>query len=331
MDSREIVQEGHRALAQRVMPRLDLMLSEIPKQPPAIQAVLDGGKSALSEISRSGDYARLDAAQKKHLSDIVPLVESSIGLKPHDPDIMFGLAVSAIRAYFNIESMEEFARRSGITQFAYGGSSGVAYTSTNGKAEKIFMFSFSPRQPALSTIVTIHELYSAMQPEMPRILGILERANEVPGYSEFMLAVRNDPELKQRWLDAAVESHQLAFFSTELAQHAAAERGADIAAFKEYLRENTPMLNLLSCYVAGDAYLMQGDIIVKAPDLVSHPEAGRYELLSLADAARGPLLPPKMTVYDVGIGLASYIRGNPGSRDEILSHAFAENLTREFF
>jgi len=330
-----MMQEGYRSLAQRTLDAFYSLRSSIPRQMPEVERELNQYKQILEMVTLTGNIKEGGNTTRGNLNFMIDCFEQFIPaqLKPSNHELALAFATSAIRAYFGITSMEELLEKAQISKInVSSGMGGISLMGQMGDKtpQRVFFINYDPQMPAYSAIINIHELKHGLQPELEQTYQVLFGLSDIGGYSNFTNSFGRSPTLKKMMMDIAMESHQLNFLDTKEARTVAKIAGVDMDALDSFLKENIPVMDFLSCYQEGDAYLAQTDIIKAMPDLQGRGVYLQlYELFSLTDALIAPFQKPKEKVYEVGIGMVEYFRNNPSEAVELKkSRVFYEEVSK---
>lgn len=334
----EKVAEGYRSLAERTLAACDCLTSgrynsaDYKLELPVMAQFAD----SLEKLKSSGDIDSIGRESQNAISRARTYADRCIprNLVPHDTVEAFGIASVALRGYLHIGSVEELFKKAGIDSVVRGDFSGVLTTADrSGKCKKIFLVEYDPRHPVISSIGNIVGLYPTIQNESSEIEGILKGLTQIEGYSKLMDEIHGNDHLQKLRVDTAMETNDLAFFSKPEILKIAKDKGVNMEAFESYLEENRPKLNLLDCFVMGEANVLCPDMILTVPDLQKYPAVLEgYQFVALTDALLGPFMEPKKQVRRIGIGISEYVQRNPGEKDPLKkSKEFQQALTQKYF
>ena len=112
----EMIQSGYKSLANRALNELSSFETTLPRQMPQVQKEFETYKRKLEQLSRSGDIYSLGNDTLSNFRIIIDIFDQSIPsrLKPQSPTAAVGMAISAVRAYEKISTIEELLSKTGI-------------------------------------------------------------------------------------------------------------------------------------------------------------------------------------------------------------------------
>lgn len=327
------VREGYRSLAGRTQALFEEVRPYFHNLSETENHAFDRFSGKLGRISTTGDILSIGSETNMRIMD---LLGQSIpyNYKPGNPTESFAMASLAVRMHHSIPDFRTLLERGRITEYALGTQPGLVSTaSESGATERILYLVFDRARPVQSTLINLHELHHALQPEYARIEQIDQELQQVKGFAQLAAAVEASPELRERLATMHLISHQLRFWISPEVEALARENKITIGSLRTFLDEHIPTMDFLTCYTEGDAYLSQADIIVKNPDVAHVPVVAKvYQLIALTDALTAPFLEPKAAYNHVGIGLCEYLRGRPEAKKLAMgSQRFHQELSRTYF
>lgn len=310
---------GYKSLAGRT---LDLYL-HIEQYIPNFdqnRAYKEKFKGLLKEMRDQGNILAGDPevllAMRIMLNEAIPYA-----YRARNADQAFALGSIAVMEYKNETDPEEFIRSlrldGRIVSTEYAGFN--IQVGEGSQRRRLFQQLYREGEDAISVISTCHELIHCRQENWAEIERIIEGTNKIPHFGRLEEHLR-DPRLNARMVEISKALHVLHFYDLPEVRELARASGVDMEAYDRFIVENMPKLDALMCFVEGEAYIAQGDIISNASFLKGDPLARKdYELIALVDALLAPLINIKGRVYYIGNGLFEYFKIQPNQKEGLVT------------
>ncbi len=327
------VKEGFKSLGRKTLDLYREFSSNIDITPKG-REFFSEFKDNLKFIRNKGDIKKIGKDGENNFRDLMYIADQEINynLKPTDVNSSLDMAGTSVSAYYGI-SNDELKERMYVDSFIQTEKyPSILSTDEGGKMKRIFYVFFKDSVAAYSVLLNIHEIIHTLQEDSNKIDRIMVERDRIKGHHELMTEIKKDQNLRKKRIEIATDSHELNFLKLLEVMKKGEEVGVDIEHLSRYLEENIPTANFLSCYIDGEAFLLERDIIKAHPILKNYNnQLKSYELIAAVDALVAPFAEERGKVYEVGIGLYEWFRNNPDMISLKDSREFHLELTNAYF